>query len=278
MKINIFGIIFSLLLTIMLIGCGDDNPTENNDLEGSAKVFYPGAVGSSFDYDTDTLNTQTGNSGNFATRQSVFESKTTIGNTEYIVQNNTTNGNLFTTSSEFLFRTSDAGVYIYVDTNTVFSIISDSLIGDIGVPLDDITFKADEEVNLFSYISVVDGQSWLPFRFGIDAASQIGINISITLLEIQANPEGIESISIPAATEAVDAYKIKYILTLRIPNDQLTSIEEQTFTGYAWFAENIGLVKLEANAVITNVLFGGELDLSDTTTVFNDELTSYSLL
>jgi hypothetical protein len=70
----------------------------------------------------------------------------------------------------------------------------------------------------------------------------------------------------------VDAVRVKYVLSLTIPNTP-----DESFTTYAWLSDRIGFIKWEGNAAILNAFTRGSVNLSDTTSVISENLISYDV-
>ena len=65
--------------------------------------------------------------------------------------------------------------------------------------------------------------------------------------------------------------KVEY--TLKIIQD--VNQAPRILNASAWFADSIGLVKLEGNSVVLGALINGELNFEDSTKIINQDITNY---
>jgi hypothetical protein len=264
--------VFILLIVISVVGCDEESNPVDNDIVGSASNYYPGGDGSEFNYLIDTVNSVTGSYANVGTRYSYFSGTTTINGTEYIVQKNETNlGNSPAVNSELNFRRTQTGVYISIDTTGLSNLLPDTLYQALDLEPGDIKLDADSEINIFSY-PLFDGKNWSAFQLNITAAG-----FDFSLVEVKASYEGSESLMLEGY-EGTEAEKIKYTVTLSVPNpEDIFNPMEQSFSGYGWFAKDIGLMKLEGNALALTALNQGDIALADTNQIIRERLISHEL-
>ena len=278
-------LILLLVLSIMLVGCGSsDDPTTPDPDDGTTAVaYYPGNIGSSFTYNTDTALVNT-NFSQVGTRVSTFDGTINIGPVEYIVQKNisTIAGNSF--ESMLNFRRTRSGLYLSIDT-TGFSSALDEILTDSLVASVISGFEIDPELNALS-LPLFDGKEWAAFKFNV-VISFLGVNLPITVIEVNAKYMGKESIVIPALNDARESEKIQYTLIFSLPdrNNPINFTNPQNpinlisteFSGYGWYTKDVGLTKLEGSALLINSISGNGIDLGDSASVVRETLVNYEL-
>lgn len=282
-KIKFIGFLF---ISIILVSCSSnsDSPTEPTNNNGvTADNYYPGNLGSSFTYNTDTALANS-NYSQVGTRVSTYESTKTIGSVEYIVQKNisTIAGNSIETSLNF--RRSSNGFYISIDT-TGFSESLNELLTDSLVASVVSGFEIDPEMNALS-LPLTSGKEWSAFKFNV-IISFLGVQLPITVIEVKANYEGPESIVVPAIDGSSESEKIKYTLVISLPDPENPinftnpqnpiNLISREFYGYAWYTKDVGLTKLEGSAFLINSINGNGIDLADTTSLVKESLVSYDI-
>lgn len=264
--------VFIMIGLVIFVSCDDESNPVDNNFTASAKDYYPGSEGSEFNYLIDTVNTTNGTYTNVSSRYSYFSGSTTINGTEYMVQvNETTDGNSPPIVTELNFRRTDTGIYLAVDTTGLSQLIPDTLYQELDLEPGDIELKADPEINIFSY-PLVEGKSWTAFQLNIDAAG-----FEFSLVEVKANYRGKEELMLEEY-EGTGAEKIKYTATITIPNpEDISNPFEQNYSGYGWYGKNIGLMKIEGNALALTALNQSDINLADSNRVIRQRLIDHEL-
>ncbi len=282
-KINLL-IVFVLILFVAACSSDSDDPLTPDTSGGeTTESYYPGNIGSSFTYNTDTALVNT-NFSQVGTRVSTYERINNINSVDYILQKNisTIAGNSFET--ELNFRRSSNGLYINIDTSG-FSSALDELLTDSLIASVVSEFEIDPEINILS-LPLFDGKEWSAFKFNV-VISFIGVRLPVTVLEVKAKYEGKENIIVPAVNNSVESEKIKYTLIFSLPDQENPinftnpqnpiNLISREFVGYGWYTKDIGLTKLEGSSFLINSINGNGFDLDDTTSVIRESLVSYDI-
>lgn len=257
-KISLVVLVF--LTGFLINSCKNDNsPTENNQPPGNNN-YFPSSEGNFYKYNTEISDLNGKDSGTRSTRYS----NTNKQNGVYKLQVDSLilNGNVSISNS--LFRTTDAGVYYFLDT-TGFAA---NLPSDIIQYLPFLTF--DNEMILLSF-PFQDGKSWSVFK--VNANIQ-GFNI--TLVDAEAFYLGKENIALNllSGNTTKEAAKIRYDLTIKT---NPLSQDSEEFSATAWVVDNIGIVKWEGNGLLLSVFTGGGINWADTSSVISQNLIDFSL-
>jgi len=271
-------IIVAILSMLIFFSCENDNPVEDEGLDQLASSYYPGGVGSTFLYNVDTLNINTNSYETVAANNKTFTSTVTMDGTQYTVQENLLSSIFLEEDIELglHFRTTDRGVYFFLDTTGLGSLLSDSLLDSIDLPIDDFTLIMNQEIIIFS-TPLESGLAWDAFNLIAEVNVQ-GSIFFYTLLNLSAEYVGSEDVNIPAFTEAQKGEKIKYIVTLSIPTDinDILDPPQDVFEFYGWFVESVGLVKLEGEIPSVEITEESEIIFGPGTEI-REVLTSFDL-
>lgn len=258
---RLWKVMFLLISSALILqACkkDDSNPASNQPTL-TAQRYYPGNVGSRFSY----ANAQ----GN-GIRNLTFTGTANINGTEYITQKSISFVGLDSVSATTNFRRTDNAVYFYVDTTGLMKFFPDSL-----RPL--LTFNIDKEIIAFS-TNLDQTKPWSAYRMDVKIAQLANVNI----IDLTANYLGDENVTLNLTSGQVtkSAKKIRYDFKLSVPNlNNLSSPNTRTFNATAWFAEDIGIVKLEGNQSILGALGGGNINLADTTKTITQNITAYDI-
>jgi hypothetical protein len=248
--------IFAVVLLIFVSCNKSSNPVSNNTNQNSAAVYYPGNTGSSFNYSVqiDSL----GGQSSQGERTVSFTGSTTIDNTSYFIQSNSTVLPVSTTNTNSYFRRTDGGVFFFVDTTGLYSYLGS------------YTAVIDKELDILSG-SLDNNVSWKVFKLNV---------LSFSIIDLTAYYKGSEGITLNLNSGQVNksAEKINYIFTLIIP-DIGGPIPPKTssFEATCWFVKDLGLVKSQGNLTIINAISGYKIDFADTTKTILQNLTSYEI-
>ncbi len=265
-------IYIAFLFLFLLAACSEsDSPTEpGENTGGGAALYYPGGVGSSFIYSKDTLDRSSANYVNIGQRTSSFQSSRNESGTSIFTQINRTVGTGSMDTSSVEFWRSNNGVYFLVDTSG-FS----EFLGEIPDSISNLlTFTIDSQMNAFS-APLTSGKVWSAFKLNIGIPA---FGISRSLIEVSGAYKGQETVTVPPNNDSRTAERIDYTIKLSIPDESnILDTTSQYYSGKAWFVENVGLVKLEGNALLINTIGSGVIDLADSSSVIRETLTSYEL-
>lgn len=243
-------------LTFFFVSCDkDDSTSPDTDSNVAANLYYPGAAGSTFTYSVSMDNSNAGQ------RLVTFTQSTDHGGI-YLKQ--TSVGD--TSSSVSYFRSTDAGIYFYVDTTGLSSFIPDSLSSVL-------TLKLDQEVTAFIK-SFNTTKNWTAFKMDVNILT-IPYNI-VTLSCMHMDTEDI-TLNLTSGSTVMKAEKVKYDMKYTMPSLTGGQPQVQTFTAYVWFVKDVGMAKLEGNATVLNALGGSGIDFADTNKVMTQSLVSYSV-
>jgi hypothetical protein len=269
-------IIWSLIIVLVMISCNENgNGPTNPAAQELASGYYPGGLGSTFNFRYDTLNNASNVFESVGTRFSEFTDYAVSGTSENIVQENTQTINGINTNSTLKLRRTNAGVYFLIDSLDLLPLLEtlpDSL-------KDRIEFQVDNEIIALS-TPLQPTKNWSAFKAVVTLKD---FGISLTLVELKVYYEGEEELFIEAVSENRMSKKIRYEFRLSIPDITTTDLTAllnpptTTFSTECWFVEDVGLVKLEGNSFLINSLNSGSLTMSDTSGTAREVLTSYNL-
>jgi len=157
------------------------------------------------------------------------------------------------------FRKTSTGVFYFADTTGFSEIVPDSLAPFLSTP-------SESRALLFP---LAEGSFWPVFRVTVTDQQ-----VSFSPLVVNGVFAGTETLTLHllSGDTDVDAIKVKYTFSLQEEPSQ----PPQVMNAYAWFAEDIGIVKLEGKAVLINLLVGG-VDFSDTTTTITQSLIDFEI-
>lgn len=247
-----------LIILFLFYSCIDEKST-NPDTSIQNENYFPNSPGSNFKYEVTAVDsngdTLTGN------RIITYDGDSLIERTNYQVQFDTLDIFSIKTSTASFFRTTETGVFYFIDTTTFTGLIPDSI-----KPAVDL----QTEMRLFLF-PLVPGNTWTVYRISYDFNNQFGYNIInfsanySTDEELQLNLNGMDKL--------IQTKKVEYMLTIQ--NDPETPL--QNYEATIWLADNIGIVKLEGDAVILGIFNGGGILLSGTSAVITQKLVEYNL-
>ena len=244
------------LLTLIFNVCSNE---EINDPANDAppKNFFPNGDGTNYTY--DVVQVDSAGVVQNGSRFSLYAGDTTISGIDYTIQLEDLTMDTSTVTGASYFRTTTSGVFYFADTTGFSEIVPDSLAPFISTPL-------ESRALLFP---LTQGSFW--FVFLVSVTNQ---QISFDPLKVNGAFAGIETLTLHllSGDTDVDAIKVKYTFSLQEEPQQLA----QVLDAYAWFVEDIGIVKLEGKAVLINLLVGG-IDFSDTTTTITQNLIDFEI-
>lgn len=248
-KIFYLMVVSSLLITY---SCKDDSIINPPD---DIKDYFPAKVGSKFTYSL-TLDSNLVLSG---ARISDITGVDNINGTEYFIQVDSIIIERTLSLDTTYFRKSSTGVFYYTDTTGLGQLIPDSLRNSL---------RIDTESRLL-FLPLQLNQTWPVYQIDITVG---GIPV-FSPIKTSAKVLGTEQLTVATRDSqyTIDVYKIEYKLEIQI--DPLGSAEN--FYAYGYIGENIGFVKWEGESFVLNLIRGGRLDLSLTSTYVLEELRNY---
>lgn len=256
MKNFLISIIFPAVFVILLNGCSKESATTEPPPPAKTGDFFPMADGFYFIYNVTGVDTLGNNY--LGIRKTIFSDSTTIGGTVYFNQYDslTVEGN--TTANLSFVRETDAGVYYFLDTTGLF----------VSLPDTGITIEFDPELIVLS-LPLTEGRFWDVFKMIVDYPP-FGI-FNFAVVDVSASYEKMEGLTLNLSTGQVDVSAVKVKFSF-IFNNFLT---QSTYTAYAWFVEDIGIVKWEGNTTVVNALSGAGIDFADTSGTVTQTLLDY---
>ena len=251
---------FILLVIIVLFISACKDAATNPGEQGNGN-YFPGTIGSTYNYSL----TQTDSAGSVTTG-SRFVSYT--GDTlltlqspiSYIVQYDSVETDSGSTSSYSFFRKSTMGVFYFVDTSQVITLLPDTV----------REFATLQQETRLVFLPIKNS-FWFVYSILIQLPS--GVNFKPVEISGTYVSEETLQLNLTTGTTEVEALKVRY--DLRIIRDYTKPV--QKFTANGWFSDGIGLVKLEGDGPILNALNTGEINFEDTTSTFSQELTDYQI-
>lgn len=223
-------------------GCMKENPTGP---EVAPQYNYPLSKGGYYVYSVDSVS-----GGAIGSRSVSLQQDTVFYLTPYIHRIDSSNIDGSLTTANSYMRKSSGGVYIYVDTSALRSLIPDSLLPFISI---------DNEITLLSY-PLQTPRYWPAYKIYVDflleVQSLIDFNGSYLIEEsVTLNLNGRDT--------TLTAKKIQYDLKVSIP-DAEGEVTVSTYRAFAWFVDGIGFVKLSGSNAVLALFSGGAVTTIDT--------------
>jgi hypothetical protein len=247
--------ILSGLMFFTLSFCS--NESVNNPLDDTpAKNYFPSNIGTNYTY--EVVNDSAGVFHN-GSRFSIYTGDTTVSNVDYTIQSDDLTVDTSTIIATSFYRKTSTGVFYFADTTGFTEFIPDSLVQFLMTPL-------ESQALLFP---LSEGSFWTVYRVTISSQQ-----VNFDPLRVIGTFAGKESLTLNllSGTTDVEATKVKYTFTLQQNPQQLP----QNIIAYAWFANDIGIVKFEGKALLINLLVGN-IDFSDTTTTTTHSLVDFEI-
>jgi hypothetical protein len=256
MKKSIIILITSLLSLYFSACSKSSNPVSDNSNQNSAATYFPGEVGSNFNYEIQV--DSSGGNSRFGERLVTFTGTTTKENINYYIQSNNTTLSGVETSTISYFRRTIGGIYYFVDTTGLYRFIGNF----VAYP--------DKELGILTN-NLSNNATWTVYKMNVSVFS---------IINLTATYQGSEDLVLNLKSGQVSktADKIKYSLTLTIPalTDSAKAVNSK-FDASFWFVKDIGLVKNQGNLTVVNAICGYDIDFSDTTKTIVQNLTSYEI-
>ena len=230
--------LFLLLVSFISFYSCSDNSQEPEPPE-SQREYFPNNNGSSYVYNlevTDSLNqTITGE------RSVNYNGTTIIDGESYQILVDHFNYVIYSVTDSAYFRKTTDEVFYNTDNSQVMMFVPDTLRSLVVV---------DKEACLLDVPFTV-GKTWPVYKLAIN------VGILFNVVNVTANVEGVENLSLTVNNEAFNKEAVKLKFQLAISFD--ISLPAQYFYAEAWMVENIGLVKLTGNSEAINFMIGNNL-------------------
>ncbi len=252
-----------LLVSAILFNACKSNSTSPQPPASSGN-YFPNGDGTNYKYSV----TKTDSTGNTAsgTRSTTFLGTTVLAGVTYQNEIDTISFGNFSASSTSLFLKTASGVEFAIDTAGLSETIPDSMKQYI---------QLDAALKVFQF-PFQDGQSWPVFNMSLKFGA-----ISFNLVSVTAYYQGMEpvTLNLTSGTVTDNAAKVKYVLTLTVPDltNPLATPKTYTYTAFAWLVNNIGVVQMQGNGTIMDAFTGGGIHFSDTTATVMQSLVSYNI-
>ncbi len=184
-----------------------------------------------------------------------------INGTIYKLQIDSIQTNLQLSVSSSYFRTTETGVFYFVDTTGFTNTLPDSLQSSV---------ELQDEMRAYLF-PLSGGTFWPVYRISIELNEFIIFN----LVDITGKFISDETLILELSdgTQTVNTKKVEIIFKLQTGAADFVI----TFNANTWLTEDIGIVKMEGSAVVLNLFGGGGLDLSDTSITVTQNLIDYDV-
>jgi hypothetical protein len=250
-----------ILIVLLYTGCNKNNPTQPPVQDNSN--YFPNTNNTYYKCSINLTNAQ--GTINTGTKSTTYFGTTVSGGTTYQKQTDTLfTGNIASSTNISYFRKDGTGVYYFFDTSGISTFIPSQYL---------VALSISSELHLLSS-PLSDGLNWQVYKLGVAI-------LNYNFVDIEASYLGKENVilNLSSGQVTVNAAKIKYVLTLQIPNpnNPLAAPAKSTLTAYGWYAADIGPVQWQGNSAVLNGFSGGGITLGDTTNNVTQTLTYYNI-
>ena len=249
---------FLLAGLLFVYSCTEENSTNPSDDE-NPPVYFPDSEGTFYKY--EIIETDTNGVISTGIRNVVYLEDTLINGTIYKLQIDSIQTNLQLSVSSSYFRTTETGVFYFVDTTGFTNTLPDSLQSAV---------ELQDEMRAYLF-PLSGGTFWPVYRISIELNEFIIFN----LVDITGKFISDETLILELSdgTQTVNTKKVEFVFKLQ------TGAADSviTFNANAWLTEDIGIVKMEGSAVVLSLFGGGGLDLSDTSITLTQHLIDYDV-
>jgi hypothetical protein len=256
---SLFKLLSFLLAGLLFVySCTEENSTNPSD-DDNPPVYFPCSEGTFYEY--EIIETDTNGVVSTGIRNVVYLGDTLINNTRYKLQVDSIQTNLQLSVSSSYFRTTETGVFYFVDTTGFINTLPDSLQSSVEI---------QDEMRAYLF-PLSDGTVWPVYRISIELNEFLRFN----LVDITGKYISDETLilDISDGTQTVNTKKVEIVFKLQTgATDSVI-----TFNANTWLAEDIGTVKMEGNAIVLNLISGGGLDLSDISKTTTQNLIDYGV-
>ena len=246
---------FFLAWLLFVYSCSEENST-NPPGDENLPVYFPNSEGTFYKY--EIIQTDTNGIISTGIRNVDYLEDTLINSTRYKLQIDSIQINLQLSVSSSYFRTTETGVFYFVDTtgftNTLPELFQSSV-------------ELQDEMRAYLF-PLSEGTFWPVYRISVELNESLSFNIvNITGKYISDETLILDGI------QTVNTKKVEIVFKLQTDTDDSVI----TFNANTWLAEDIGIVKMEGNAVVLSLFSGSELDLSDTSITETQNLIYYDV-
>jgi hypothetical protein len=264
-----FFLFAGIIVIVLSLNACKSNSTSSSDngTSSSGANYFPNGDGNSYSY--TAIKTDSASNKTTASRTVTYSGTSVVGSVTYQneIDTITVGGVSYTTHS--LFLKDNNGVTIVLDTTGFYKIIPASFQQYAQY------ISVGQTIKIFQS-SFQDGTSWSVFDIGLKYNS-----LSLDLVNVVASYKGMEQVPLTLSTGTVNqsAAKIQYTLTIKIPDatNLLATPATSTYTAYAWFADNIGIVQIQGNATLIDAFTGSGISFADTTGNVSQSLIRYKV-
>jgi len=247
------------LLTLFFVySCTEENSTSPPGKE-NLPIYFPGSEGTFYLYEIIQANTN--GMISTGTRNVIYLEDTLINSTRYKLQIDSIQTNLQSSVSSSYFRTTETGVFYFVDTTGFTNTLPDTLQSSVEI---------QDEMRAYLF-PLSEGTFWPVYRISIELNEFLRFN----LVDITGKFISDETLilDLSGGTQTINAKKVEFVFKLQ------TGAADSviTFNANTWLAEDIGIVRMEGSAVVLSLFSGGGLNLSDTSITVTQNLIDYDV-
>ena len=256
---SLFKLLSFLLAGLLFVySCTEENST-NPPGEENLPVYFPNSEGTFYVY--EIIQTDTNGVISTGIRNVDYLEDTLINSTKYKLQVDSVQTDLQFSVSSSYFRTTETGVFYFVDTTGLTNTLPDSLRSSV---------ELQDEMRAFLF-PLSEGTLWPVYRISIELNEFLRFN----LVDITGKfiADEILMLNISNGIQTVNTKKVEIVFKLQTgATDSVI-----TFNANTWLAEDIGTVKMEGSAIVLNLISGGGLDLSDISKTTTQNLIDYDV-
>ncbi len=256
---SLFKLLSFILAGLLFVySCTEENST-NPPGEENLPVYFPNSEGTFYKY--EIIQTDTNGVASMGIRDVVYLEDTLINSTRYKLQIDSIQTNLQLSVSSSYFRTTETGVFYFVDTTGFTNTLPDSLQSSV---------ELQDELRAYLF-PLSEGTFWTVYRISIEVNEFLSFNL-VNITGKYISDETL-ILDISDGTQTINTKKVEIIFKLQ------TGAADSviTFNANTWLAEDIGIVKMEGSAIVLNLFSGGGLDLSDTSLIVTQNLIDYDV-
>ena len=256
---SLFKLLSFILAGLLFVySCTEENST-NPPGEEDLPVYFPNSEGTFYKY--EIIQTDTNGVASMGIRDVVYLEDTLINSTRYKLQIDSIQTNLQLSVSSSYFRTTETGVFYFVDTTGFTNTLPDSLQSSV---------ELQDELRAYLF-PLSEGTFWTVYRISIEVNEFLSFN----LVDIMGKYISDETLilNISDGIQTVNTKKVEIVFKLQ--TDAADSVI--TFNANSWLAEDIGIIKMEGSAVVLNLFGGSGLDLSDASITVTQYLIDYDV-
>jgi hypothetical protein len=262
----LFTIVIAIVLSLNACKSNSTSPSDNGTATSGAS-YFPNTDGTSYSF--TAVKTDSANNKASFNRNVIYSGTTVVGTVTYQNEVDTVTVSGVSYVRRSLFLKDNNGVTVVLDTTGFYKIIPASFQAYAQY------ISVGQSIKIFQS-SFQDGTPWSVFDIALKYNS-----LSLNLVDVTATYKGMEQVSLALSTGTVSqtAAKILYTLTIKIPDPTniLATPATSTYTAYAWFANNIGIIQIQGNATLINAFTGSGISFSDTTSAVSQSLIKYKI-